>query len=83
VFNDDEEDSLSFGRRRRRERWINSTNGGADRGPSREKIALRKKTQEFDVSGSDAYIRIMNVELEKKRRRLRAQLSLASRPCVL
>jgi hypothetical protein len=48
-----------------------------------KKIALRKKTQEFDVSGSDAYIRIMNVELEKKRRRLRAQLSLASRPCVL
>jgi hypothetical protein len=33
-----------------------------------------KKTQEFDVSGSEAYVRIMNAEILKKRRRLRAQL---------
>jgi hypothetical protein len=38
------------------------------------KIALRKKTQEFDVSGSEAYVGMMNAEIEKKRRRLRAQL---------
>jgi len=38
------------------------------------KIALRKKTLDFDVSGSEAYVSIMNAEIEKKRRRLRAQL---------